>query len=384
MQVFSKMRRDNDPSANIYYENFSKFILEEQSAKDVVTSTIVHYSDYKKNPTTCLSKCKLRDLKATAKHLSSKGYRVHVHGNKCELIERIHQHFHKIRMAIKIQSLYRRYLVRVIYGSLPKDVSKCVNDTDFFTMDRMSEIPREHIFYYEDHNGFMYSFDIFSLIQLFKREKKITNPYNREDLPISTVLAIVSIYVKMCILYPDLCSSKSGNTSLDVVSSQVENGQSLGITIQTRQQIVAAKLAEVRSRSINQRITDVFIEIDNLGNYSQSRWFSDLSKLNYARFYESYHRWWNRLSPQTQSDICAIRHPFSNILSRPIDDIEEAELQEICLELIENMVYTGKDLESKTLGALHVLTQLTVVSYWARSALPWLYESIEGVYGRYR
>ena len=40
------------------------------------------------------------------------------------------------------------------------------------------------------------------------------------------------------------------------------------------------------------------------------------------------------------------------------------------------MVYTGVDVEYKTLGALHVLSVLTIVNYSAREAMPWLYESL--------
>ena len=62
-----------------------------------------------------------------------------------------------------------------------------------------------------------------------------------------------------------------------------------------------------------------------------------------------------------------------------IDDINDyslEDLQNLCLSVIEDMVYTGVDVEYKTLGALHVLSVLTIVSYSAREAMPWLYESL--------
>ena len=43
---------------------------------------------------------------------------------------------------------------------------------------------------------------------------------------------------------------------------------------------------------------------------------------------------------------------------------------------MEDMVYTGVDIEFKTLGAIHALSVLTLVSHEARIALPWLYESL--------
>ena len=40
------------------------------------------------------------------------------------------------------------------------------------------------------------------------------------------------------------------------------------------------------------------------------------------------------------------------------------------------MVYTGIEREYKELGALHVLSVLTVVNCEARENMPWLYESL--------
>ena len=62
-----------------------------------------------------------------------------------------------------------------------------------------------------------------------------------------------------------------------------------------------------------------------------------------------------------------------------LDDINNyslEDLQNLCLSVIEDMVYTGVDVEYRTLGALHVLSVLTIVSYSAREAMPWLYESL--------
>jgi hypothetical protein len=46
------------------------------------------------------------------------------------------------------------------------------------------------------------------------------------------------------------------------------------------------------------------------------------------------------------------------------------------LTIMENIIYTGIDIEYRKLGALHVLSALTLVSIPARNSLPWLYESI--------
>ena len=43
---------------------------------------------------------------------------------------------------------------------------------------------------------------------------------------------------------------------------------------------------------------------------------------------------------------------------------------------MENLIYSGFDDEDRKIFAFHLLSALTMVSYPARNALPWLYESI--------
>ena len=45
------------------------------------------------------------------------------------------------------------------------------------------------------------------------------------------------------------------------------------------------------------------------------------------------------------------------------------------IQIIENLIRTSIDTDNKTLGALYVLSALTLVSYEARNAMPWLYEA---------
>jgi hypothetical protein len=47
-----------------------------------------------------------------------------------------------------------------------------------------------------------------------------------------------------------------------------------------------------------------------------------------------------------------------------------------CLIVFENMVYSGIDEDHRKLGTFHALSGLTMVSIPARTAMPWLYESI--------
>jgi len=59
-------------------------------------------------------------------------------------------------------------------------------------------------------------------------------------------------------------------------------------------------------------------------------------------------------------------------------DPESAESVEkrMCLNVLEEMVYTGVNDEYRMLGAFHCLSILTVVSIPARNSMMWLYESL--------
>ena len=98
-----------------------------------------------------------------------------------------------------------------------------------------------------------------------------------------------------------------------------------------------------------------------------------------------YDIWHSRISVILNVDkrkICCLFDPFHIIYRRTI--IYSREHHDDCLytmrilaiTVIENMIYQSIDEEYSKIGALHCLTGLTVVSSNARTAMPWLYESI--------
>lgn len=389
MQVFSKMDREEqflflelditDSSSTPSYL-FKTVDTDQQLTNE---PRMITYVEYMKTPN-ILSKSTIKTLKATAQHLSTKSYRVHKHGNKPELIERLRAYFDKWTKVLRIQHRFREFLATRAFrlrGPAYFDLSKCVNDIDFFTMDPLSEIDRLHLYSYADAKGFVYGFDVFSLIHLYKREGKILNPYTREEM---NVREICSLFRKIRILHPDSCVEKnvhiSDLNSVRKTRIRDNNGPSprnhVIHTPTLRERRIATRNAELEGLSIERRIEEVFIAIDRLGNYTQSNWFSELSKNDYYRFYQSYYDWWNRLPVSTKRDICYVTNPFSNIRLRPYHEVEIHEYREACLALMEHMVYTGADEGQQALGALHVLRQLTRVSYLARNALPWLVDSV--------
>jgi hypothetical protein len=140
------------------------------------------------------------------------------------------------------------------------------------------------------------------------------------------------------------------------------------------------QLVELRLKSVDERIRSMFVEIDLLGNYTNYEWFNELDHLNYARLYRAIFDIWNyhgQLSTLVKSDICPFHGPFDGIFNVSVRhiDLSIIQLKTICVISFENLIYSGRTIEYRKLGALHALTALTIVSRPAQHALPWLYES---------
>jgi hypothetical protein len=56
-------------------------------------------------------------------------------------------------------------------------------------------------------------------------------------------------------------------------------------------------------------------------------------------------------------------------------EVNLCNVQKVVLEILEKLVNTGSDNDSKALGAYYVLGALTLVNDSAATALPWLFQS---------
>ena len=418
-------------------ENILENVLSKKPRKTKAADDfkIVTCDEYFKNHIQ-LKSYKLPELKMIVKH-----YKLPLTGNKGVLIERIDTHFKKIKYSIKIQKLFRGFIVRLSFqtrGPAAKDRKICVNDTDFVTLEPLVEIPFELFYSYKDTKDFVYGFNVTSIVELIKKRGKITNPYNRETMDVKHIREIITLYniiqfvftehkdetyMKLSIInerpscshsrpYTNLSnrlavqnianslnvqmsnirtiprSQSSTNilerlqsTSNTTLNSELSNNyfNPRVITQLTPELRVAYdKITEIRRKPIYVRIQEIFMEIDQLGNYTNSEWFSGLQRQSYYRLYRILHDIWmyrGGLSQEIKLKICPLFDPFSNIFNHQ-PNITEDHLKISCLTVIENMVYSGVDDDHRKIGALHVLSALTVVSAGARETMPWLYESV--------
>jgi hypothetical protein len=136
------------------------------------------------------------------------------------------------------------------------------------------------------------------------------------------------------------------------------------------------KMIDIRSKSVEIRIREVFCAIDLLGYYTEANWFRRLTTRQHTKFIYHFHRFWNiqsHLSPTVKAQICSITSdPFYNLMINNLNIIQPAQVQETSLIVLENVIYTGVNESSRQTGALQALEYLADASDEIRRGLPWL------------
>jgi hypothetical protein len=349
-----------------------------------------------------LSSYKIIELKKAAK-----SFKLHITGTKPVLIQRIQTYFNKMTSAIVIQKNFRRWIVQFyfqLHGPALRNRSLCVNDTDFVTMEPLNEIPDEQFFSYTDEKHFTYGFNVASLIQLIQQKAIVHNPYNREKISSILIYKIITFYKLSCILYE---SFREENPSFDgnprsiyrvinaisnivpivqeehhqpeLITDYMPQIQNMHILLDGDNYQRYQKINQIRLKTMNQRIQELFMEMDQLGNYTQSEWFNQLDIRGFTRLYRYLFDIWNYRSQMTyelKMKICPFYSPFEGVIIRQNVTIDFQEIKVACLIVMENMTYLGVDEDHRKIGVFHALSALTIVSHGARMAMPWLYESV--------
>jgi hypothetical protein len=373
------------PTQPLGQELKNEFIDEPQK-----TLSPLSYNEYFNNKSVLL-KFKQPELKQLAKY-----YRLPISGTKSLLFERLTGFFSRCSLCIKIQKVFRGYIVRKCFkdkGDGFKNISNCVNENDFYLLEPLKEIPVEYFFTFSC-GKFVYGCNIISLIQLIKNSKGcVKNPYNRENIGLDIIKTILNVYGKIRIIFglPSDAPVINNHSLLQTQGSIQENQRVRGLITRPHLNVASTgliderriKMREIQSKPLSIRIQEVFMEMDQLGNYTHPGWFSSLDRREYIRLFRVLFDIWTfrgQLSNQMKINICIIGDPFEEIRRQGLNmhDMPIDVIQDLCLKVIEYMVYGGIDDEYKKIGALHVLTCLTGVSMGARTSLPWLYESLYG------
>jgi len=290
-------------------------------------------------------------LKSFAKH-----YKLKLSGNKSELLIRVYSYLHFSSFIIKIQKNLRRFIMKkykALHGPASTNRKLCNNSYDFITMEPVEEISFHQFLSYNDEDGFIYGFDITSLHNLYlKSSKEMKNPYNRNLFPESVTKVLKSMLRLSKILKIHI------NLHFEDDSKNVSS-----------------------EKAIELRALALFQTIDSLGNYSNPEWFLSLNRNQIIKFVRELSDIWNyraQLSQETKRSICPPNgDPFRN-LSMPYVHTEANlfSVKKVVLEVLEKLINSGSDKDSKSLGAYYVLGGLTLVNQEAAASLPWLFQSV--------
>ena len=285
----------------------------------------------------------LTEIKNELRNINQK-----VSGKKIELYKRMFFYMYLNNITLVIQKNFRLYInnkLNKLHG--PANIKRrlCTNDTDFLTLDNITDIPYNEFFSYKDDCNFIYGFSIKSIYNLLKK-KKLQNPFTTKDFN-NDIINNINDFIKL---------SNILNIKLDIDLLQLDN------------------------INYDNRLINVFHEIDILGNYSNIEWFKNLNLNKKIIFLKELHDIWvyrANLSSDIRNQISPNGDPFTNLnINNIYNNIPIDNFNNICLNIIENFVLHGTSDSNRSLGALYVLSALTLVSHDAAQALPWLHQSV--------
>jgi hypothetical protein len=248
--------------------------------------------------------------------------------------------------------LYHGLRVRRIHGPAYWWRALCTNDSDFFSTDAVGDISGVTFYSYKDTDNQIYGFDVRSIYTLLYRARTggegAKNPFTRTALP-----AFVGHQVQA--LVRELARRK----------------------LPTEWAPLAPPTPE---QQVRMKIVDAFSRIDELNYYSSPDWFLELDAGGHRRFYCHLHDIWFIRANLSQAQRNLIVPGYATRLFRTprwaLADQGLEALQRINLGLIRALIGSATDRNDRILGAMYVVSTLTLVCNGARVAYPWLDESV--------
>jgi len=201
------------------------------------------------------------------------------------------------------------------YGPAYLNISKCTNVEDFCTLDKLENIPHSNLFSVLE-NGVYYGFDINSLIKLFisNKNKILVNPYTMKPFKKDII---------------DIINKRS----------------------------IHFKHSDI-PKTIRNEVFRLFQIIDSFGYCTNIEWFFDLDIHMLKKWYKLGEDLWNYRAQLSFDQKKAISpkgvfiDPIKNIMK--IKKLEH--VQKIVLHQMDSLICHGRDIPTKTLGCIYILT----------------------------
>jgi hypothetical protein len=257
--------------------------------------------------------------------------------------------------AKKIQSWYRfwRDLKQARrHGPGYWDRTVNTNDNDFFSTDTLKDVNNIYLFSYRDADNHIYGFDVRSIHSIIHRSRlsgeTALNPYTRSVIP-------NDVHRKVANLTKWLTKR--------------------GYSIEW-----APLEPPTPEQQWRMKVVDLFAKIDELNYYSSPDWFISLDRDNQRKFYRELHAIWShRAGLSIQQKTLIVPHFMQRLFRHApwaLGEQSLESLQKINMNVIRQMISSADDRNDRILGAMYVVSTLTLVCEQARSAYPWLHESV--------
>jgi len=227
----------------------------------------------------------------------------------------------------------------------------CNNETDFYSFDKLEDIPKKYFFSFKCKDNFIYGFHIESLIYLINDgglSSTTRNPYNRN------IINKLSIE-KATNLWNDLKKNKDNKE----VSSYIKIEESSDIRIR------------VRSKCLS-----TFQKIDFYGYHTDINWVLNLS-LNRLRYlYRSIANYWNYKAHLTQQLKIRIYPDGTLFTDREFlqinRQINKYVIMEEIINKIDKIVSSANNDDDKNTGCILVLMSISDIVRECSTANAWL------------
>jgi hypothetical protein len=300
-----------------------------------------------------------------------------------ELLLNATEHLDKI---IKIQRFIRSSLQNLdkkLRGPAYKNISLCVNEIDFFTLDPINEIEDNDFFSFKEEKGCIYGFSLDSIFQLIIKNDenywehfntshvnlcykqyirvlfnhynklKISNPYNRNLLPSEVRMNVIHLMVKRIF---DEKKKKRRQSTNDVPLAQVQQ-----IDFKT----------QVRNKCLS-----IFQKIDIHGYMTNINWLMEERPAMLRIFYKKLSLLWNfefGLSENAKLKIAGCSGSlFSNIGEVMNPRYDKYYILDKILDVMKKLVSNGETESDKQSGCILILYALAIINQDTIRSNPWL------------
>ena len=354
--------------------------------------------------------------------------KIKLSGTKGELRQSVYNFYHHTLYCIKIQLKFNSFLRRKLNklrGPALANREICINETDFYSLDPIRDIPNQQFFSYEEiakeedrsKKSCYYGFDIASIYNLILSDNGVeneyglsrrlifnesNNPYNRNKLPHNVVRDILKIIKldrilsrKRILKNKKMTKNQMMNNNVNNNNYEYDNNNYVAENDNNNNAVVGSGGAGMNislpqdvltpHQRFRQHVLRLFQTINALGHYSDPEWFVALTYEQHITFLRELIDIWNyraELSPQARRTIYPpYGDPFPHYVLGWVTHqfyiyLSPENIININLTVIERFITSAVSEADRCLGSNFILCALTLVSIPAREALPWLYQSV--------